>query len=121
MVNCVLGYLPIDQDDIIVDIGAVTGEIAHRVWKHTQLKNHILCVDPSKEMLEIAKGKDGVEPFVASAEEFFSSGLADKPFKKVMMCSCANLFSNPKAVFASLKECLPDDGACIVIYLALLV
>ena len=116
-VSCILKYLPITSEDNIVDIGGGTGEVAQRVLKQAQLKNPILCVDPSEGMLEIAKGRDGIETFHATAEEFFaSSEIASKLFTKVMICGCAHLFVDREAVFRSLKNRLPTNGACIVIY-----
>ena len=114
--NCVLRNVPIYPDDVVVDIGSGTGEIPHNVWKQVQMKNPILCVDPSKDMLEVASKKDGLDTLLATAEDFFSPKFAHISFNKVLMCGCIYFFTDPVSVFTNLKERLPADGVCIVTY-----
>ena len=112
-------HLPIDSNDIVLDIGGGTGEIAHEVWKLGNLKNPVLCTDPSKNMVAVANTKEGVSGVQADAEKFFASLSmsldSNKSFNKILMCGCVHLFSDPKAVFAGVKEHLSENGVCLVV------
>ena len=70
--DAIMQCVSIDHEDLVADIGAGTGEIAHHIWKSSQLKNPLVCVEPSSSMLEILKEKDGVDPVQACIEDFFS-------------------------------------------------
>ena len=102
-----------------MDIGGGTGETAHKLWKLSNLKNPVLCVDPSKNMVAVANAKQGVLGVQAGAEEFFTSlstsSDSDKTFDKILMCGCVHLFSDPKAVFAGVKEHLSENGVCLIV------
>ena len=116
VIQCIAEHLPIDTNDIVVDIGGGTGEIASKLWKQAILKNPVLCVDPSENMVKVANTKEGVTGVQAYAEEFFGSELSSgKSYDKVLMCGSAHLFSDSKAVFAGVKECLSKKGVCLVL------
>ena len=53
------------------------------------LKNPIVCVDPSKEMLELVKQHEGVSPILSSAKEYFLNNPSppDVPYNKITLHS----------------------------------
>ena len=59
-----------DTNSLVVDIGAGVCTQAEHVAKLAKLANKVVCVDPSKEMLEIAKTLEHVDPVLMSAEEW---------------------------------------------------
>lgn len=56
----------------VADIGSGTGFIANELFKLSGLNNPIWCVDPSLEMQELARQKEGFYPVQKTAEEFCS-------------------------------------------------
>ena len=105
----------IDHEDLVADIGAGTGEIAHQIWKSSQLKNPVVCVEPSSSMLEILKEKDGVDPVQACIEDFFSLKKYNKLFNKFLISGSVHHFPDLVAAFTSLFEHLTDNGSCVVV------
>ena len=73
----------------------------------------VVCVDPSKEMLAVAQ-KNGAITIQSAAEDFLAT-KPDYPLKVVFMNSVAHHFENPRSVFTSLANNMPDDGACVVL------
>ena len=106
-----------DPEDRILDIGGGSGEIAHRIWEKAGLKNPIVCVDPSKEMLELAKQREGVSPILSGAMEYFLSNPSppDVPYNKITLFHCIHHFKEDlTVVFSGVKDYLPENGVCVV-------
>ena len=72
--NLIIHYLDLNTNSIVVDLGAGVCTMASNVAKFANLRNPVLCVDPSMEMLEIGKVLEGVETLHMSAEDWASNG-----------------------------------------------
>ncbi len=114
----VLRKLNLKPDDMVVDVGAGTGYLAHQMWKSVGLKQPVVCVEPSEDMLSEAKLREGVTPILATAEKFFNTqhmGTSKHKFTKVLMCSCVHHFSDPQLVFSGLADHLTEDKLCLIL------
>ena len=116
-----MGQLPVIQqmldlqpDDVLVDIGGGTGWMSNTLWKSASLKNPVLCVDPSSQMLEKAKDLEGVTPVNASAAEFFGSATKGH-FNKVFMAGCIHHFGDLDQVLRSMAELMSPGDACLIL------
>ena len=114
VIKVLCDHVPFDCKDVIADIGGGSGEIAHQIWKQAQLKNPVLCVDPAKNMVTVANAKEGVIGVHATAKEFFASISHKTSFHKILMCGSVSFFSDLKAVFTGVKECLSKEGLCVI-------
>lgn len=113
--NAILRHVPIGVDDNVLDIGGGTGELAHMIWKQAGLRNRVLCVEPSEDMLVVAREKEGVVTVKATAEEFFNSESSPKQmFDVVMMNASFHHFQDPVMVISGVKECLPKNGMGVI-------
>ena len=72
-VDALLPHLDLRADDVLADIGGGTGVFSHLVWQRGILKRHVICVDPSSEMLSTAAEQEGVKPVLALGEEFVTT------------------------------------------------
>ena len=66
-----------------------------------------MCVDPSTEMLLAAERREGLTPYLATADAFLSSDLKQK-CNKILMHTCAHLFPDPFETFLKAAEYLPQ-------------
>ena len=114
VVDFIFRYIKFESNHIVVDLGGGTGEIGHRIWKLSKLTHPVLCVDPSKEMLDKAKQKEGVVTSHTNAEKFFSS-TEHGPANRILMCACIHHISDYKATFAGVKEALTSDGILMIV------
>lgn len=78
------------------------------------LKNSVLCVEPNAEMLLIAEKKEGLTPYLATADAFLTSDLKGK-YNKILMNESAHLFPDPLGTFQKAAEYLPQDGLLVLI------
>ncbi len=113
-VSIINRQLQFTSGDTVLDIGGGTAGMSQRLWKTHNLKAPVLCVDPSDAMLQIARGKLGVETIKATAEEFFVNYSDRKVFSKILMISCYHHFKDPGLVFEGVARLLSDDGVCLV-------
>ena len=95
-----------------MDIGGGTGQVSLKIRSDLGLTKPVVCVDPSQEMLDVAK-KNGAITIKATAEEFFAT-KPEYPLKVVLMSSCTHHFKDIELVFTKLAEFMPDDGVCFV-------
>ena len=72
-----------------------------------------MCVDPSQDMLDVARQKDGLIAVQSTAEEFLAS-KPEYPLKVVFMHGSSHHFENLDFVFSRLAEYMPDDGVCFI-------
>ena len=103
----------LSSDDQLVDVGSGTGQVALMVKSDMKIKKPVVCVEPMKEMFDIASMKKGITSINATAEEFFSS-KPEYPLKVVLMNGCVHLFTDLELVFEGLAKYLQDDGMCII-------
>ena len=116
-IDVLFRHVTFDPEDRILDIGGGTGEIAHRIWEKAGLKNPIVCVDPSKEMLELVKQHEGVSPILSSAKEYFLNNPSppDVLYNKITLFHCIHHFKEDlTVVFSGVKNYLPENGVCVV-------
>lgn len=114
--NFIQHHLTITSNQQIVDIGGGTAEISLLIKKAMNVKPPIVCVDPSKEMLDIARKKGDVNVVQATAEEFFSS-KTPRSLDIVLMVNCFHHFKNLNVIFSGLAKTMPDgEGACIIVF-----
>ena len=109
-----LKYLQLQPDDLLVDVGCGTGHVTKAIWKRVTLNNSILCVDASAEMLENVRHHDGLIPFHATAQEFFSTAAKFKQ-NKAMIVLCIHHFPNLQETFAAMYKNCPDNFVCTVV------
>ena len=100
-------------EDVIADIGGGTGWFAQRFWKLGCLREPVLLVDPSGDMLKMAKDKEGVTPVQATAEQFFSDP-PEKLLTKVFIMGAVHHFQDPATVFQQMASHLAPGGCCVI-------
>jgi SAM-dependent methyltransferase len=110
--NFIQHFIPISKDDQIVDIGGGTAHISLKIHSDLGMTNPVVCVDPCREMLNVAQ-KNGAIVIQATAEEFLAS-KPDFPLKVVLMNGCVHHFTDVDFVFSKLVKYMPDDGVCFV-------
>ena len=86
-------------EDVIADIGGGTGWFAQRFWKLGRLREPVLLVEPSGEMLK--------------AEQFFSDSL-EKLLTKVFILGALHHFQDPATVFKQMASHLAPGGCCVI-------
>lgn len=113
MVNIINRQLKFSPDDCILDVGGGTAEVSHRLWMAHSLRSPVVCIDPSAEMLAIARQKKGVETVQTTAEEYCSS-TRGKVFSKILMIGSYHHFKDPSMIFDGVSRLLSDNGVCVV-------
>ena len=107
-----LKYLQLQPDDLLVDIGAGNGNTTEPLWKKGILKHPILCVDPSSDMLQGCKSREGLETLQASAFEFFSEKFHHN---KVLIAQCIHLWPDHQETFDRMFRNSPQNAVFVVI------
>ena len=77
-----------------------------------RLTKPIVCVDPSKDMLEVAE-RNGAITIQSTAEDFFAT-KPRFPLNVVLMNGCIHHFEKPDYVISQLASYMPEDGICIM-------
>lgn len=65
-------------------------------------------------MLLVAEDREGVTPYLATADAFLTSDVKPK-YNKVLMNECAHLFPDPLETFRKTAKYLPQDGLLVLI------
>ena len=80
------------------------------------LNHPVLCVEPSIEMLHYAEKRDGLIPFLGTADEFLANDDPKlKHYNKILINESAHLFPSPLDTFKKIAAYLPEDGKLVVI------
>ncbi len=87
--------------------------ISLMVKEQLKLSKPVVCIDPSKEMLDMAE-RNGAITIHATAEKFLER-KPQYPLKKVLIISCVHHFANRDSVFANLAKHMPDNGMCLIV------
>ena len=111
----VVESLALQTDHVMVDVGGGTGRFAEGIFKLTQLKNPIFCVEPSSEMIEKAKGRKGVIPVLKTGEEFFADPSLCGKFDRVMFKYSFHYLCDPLPVFKDVERSLRSNGFCLIL------
>ena len=106
-------HVAIARDDQVIDIGGGTAQISLMLKEDLELTKPVVCVDPSAEMLEVAR-KNGAITVQATAEGFLASEPL-YPLKVVIFVCCVHHFEDPNTVFTNLAKHMPSDGVCFLL------
>ncbi len=104
-------FLPLTSDDQLIDIGGGTGKVAELINADVKMIKPVVCVDPSKEMLEFAK-KTGAITILSTAEKFLAEHKY--PPRRVLFAGCFHMLDDQDAVLESLAKHMPNDGMCLI-------
>lgn len=113
-VQSAIESLDLHPNHVIVDIGGGTGRFAEKMSKFARLKNPITCVDPCAEMIEKAKGREGIIPVLKTGEEFFKDALPRGSFDRVLFKYSLHHLQDPLPVFKAVERSLCSNGMCLV-------
>lgn len=112
-VNLIKHYIPLTEDDQIIDIGGGTGEIIRLLRRDLGIKKPGVCIEPNHDMIGIAMKKDGVIPIESTAGDFLAV-TPKYPMKIVLISSAVHHIRDLAGTFANLARYMPDDGICLV-------
>ena len=107
--------LDLQTDHVVADVGGGTGRFAEEIFKLVRLKNPVLCVEPSEEMLEKAKTRKGVVPVLKTGEEFFDDPSLNGSLDRVLLKYCFHYLSDPLMVFKDVERSLRPNGLCLIL------
>ena len=106
-------FLPLTQDDQVVDIGGGTAQVSLMLKEDLKMTNPVVCVDPSPEMLEVARRNGAIT--VQSTAEHFLATKPPYPLKVVLIVCCVHHFEDPDFVFTNLAKHMPNNGVCFLL------
>ncbi|NEQ15250.1 MAG: class I SAM-dependent methyltransferase [Moorea sp. SIO3E2] len=107
-------YLRLTSTDSLVDLGCGTGLFTQAIPKEIQLKNPIICVDPSEEMLSQIPLSPQYQIMAVDAINFVSETSG---YNKVYMKEAIHHIDNKELLFSSLFEKLTSGGMFLLILL----
>ena len=107
-------FIPLSKDDQLVDVGGGTAQVSLMIHSDLGMINPVVCVDPSEEMLKVAR-KNGAITIHSTAEDFLASGKPEFPLKVVLMIGCIHHFQDINFVFSKLSECMPENGVIFIV------
>ena len=80
------------------------------------LNHPVVCIEPSAEMLQLAKSRIGLNPYLTTADTFLTTTDDSIPkCNKILINGSAHLFPDPQSTFLKAHKYLPADGLLIVI------
>ena len=82
---------------------------------NTGLNHPVLCIEPSAEMLGIAKSRNGLKLIPATADDFLSKAdtYSSQKCNKIIINMSAHLFPDPQGTFYKAYKYLPED--CLLV------
>ena len=115
-VEHVIPHLQLNADDVLADIGGGTGALSNLIWSQGVLKNPVLCVDPSSEMLKKAAALEGVEPVLATAVDFITPDCMAKYGVTKIFCAYAiHHIPNAMEVLHEICNVMPAGGISVIV------
>ncbi len=105
-------FLSLTVNDQIIDVGGGTAQTSFMLKRDFGLTKPIVCIDPSKDMLEVAE-RNGAITIQSTAEDFFAT-KPRFPLNVVLMNGCIHHFEKPDYVISQLASYMPEDGICIM-------
>ena len=115
LIPTLMKYLDLKPHHTVADIGSGTGFMAEKLFQKSGLANPVWCVDPSPEMQEIARKRQGTYPVLKTAEEFFSDPEISHCFDRVISTGATHHFVDPVAVLKGIMRSLRPGGFFIQI------
>ncbi|XP_031571527.1 uncharacterized protein LOC116305700 [Actinia tenebrosa] len=113
----IINNLKLKPDDLMLDIGAATGQQAHLIWKQAGLKNPVTCVEPCEALFEHARKLDGTVPVMQTAEQFCDHLVqvgSQRQFNKVLLCGVVHHIDDIVKCLGQILDYLPKNGVCFI-------
>jgi trans-aconitate methyltransferase len=111
----IIEYLRLKSTDTLVDLGCGTGIYAKSILKLLKLDNPIICVDPSKKMLEqIPSSSPEYKTIALDAIAFLSQAGF---YNKVLIKEVIHHVDNKESLFRNLFQRLTSGGILLLILL----
>ena len=102
---------------MLADIGGGTGLFSQLIWQKQILRNPVLCVDPSAEMLASAAHREGVNPIQASGEDFLTlHNMSKLGVTKIVFAFSLHHLVDVTAALQCISQLLPVGGKCIICF-----
>ena len=108
----IIENLELKPCDNLVDIGCGTGIYTKKVFDLSGLKNTVICVDPSKEMIKKIPLQKEFKPLVMYARDFIKG---EDSYNKVLMKHMLHVVEDKNKLLTSLYSKLPPKGILLLI------
>ena len=116
-VDAIFPHLDLKCDDVLADIGGGTGVFSQLIWQKHILKNPVLCVDPSAEMLAVAAQHEGVNPIQASGEDFLTvDNMTKLGVTKLVFAFSLHHLVDVTATLQRISQLLVVGGKCVICF-----
>ena len=96
-----------------MELGGGTALIGLMLKADLGMARPVVCVDPSEEMLAVAR-KNGAITVRATAEHFFTS-KPEYSLNTVLIIGSIHHFTDPEFVLTRLAQYMPDTGRCLIL------
>ncbi|MDY6932988.1 MAG: class I SAM-dependent methyltransferase [Spirochaetota bacterium] len=113
VVHWIVNDLKIKKGDIVVDLGGGTGSSAKAIYDTCSVQRDILCIDPCLEMLECAKGLNGVSTLSTDALSFAINN--DIKYNKIFIKEAVHHFNNRINIWKGIYKQLYPEGRILII------
>ena len=106
----------INLDTKIVDLGGGTGRIANLLYSSSNLRNNVICVDNSEDMLSVAKTREGVDAVHCNGMDYFK-GIESNSVDRVLLKEFIHHVPIPSlnSLFSNIYNAVSPGGIVLVI------